>query len=309
MSESKTSSLKRGGFTIIELLIVVAIIAVLLGLGIGAAFKVVDAQRVATTEDLLRTVDKTLHTHWKAVVDDAKKEEPSPAVKALAGDENRAKVLWIKLRLAEAFPQSYGEVNLAVTGQGIYGSNASGQPWIEPERRKYMATYYNTIKLAKGAGASAQSQASACLLMALSVSRGGTKLDQAHLANSISDSDNDTIKEILDAWGKPISFERFPIAHPNQIVRDDFAAMNPQASTNKAVWGDPLDPEGLLQTGGWHTSSGPTFAAIFTPPHVFPAGNPQPYWVPFVSSNGRDELPGTNDDLMSYRLRVGGGGD
>jgi len=307
MSKPSALALKRGGFTIIELLIVVAIIAVLLGLGIGAAFKVIDAQRSATTEDLLRTVDKTLHTHWTFVVTDAKKEQPSPAVLALAnGDENRAKVLWIKLRLAEAFPQSYADVIGAVQGQGVYGSGPNG-PWIEPERRKYTKTYYDTIKLAKNANATPQAQSSVCLLVALSVTRGGAKLDQTHLTSSIADTDNDGLKELIDSWGRPITFRRFPI---DPVSFPDFIALNPRANAAQAGFGDPLDPEGLLQQGDWYKSSnGTTFAAIFTPPHAFPAGNPQPYWVPFVSSDGRDETPGTTDDILSFRLRVGDRGD
>jgi prepilin-type N-terminal cleavage/methylation domain-containing protein len=297
-----TDKMARHGFTMMELLIVIAIIAVLLALGVGAAYKAVDAQRTATTEDLLRNVDKTMHTHWSAVVADAKKETPSASVLALAGgNEARAQVLWIKLRLAEAFPQSYAEVKLAIAGQGIYGTGPAG-PWIEPDKRRYMATYYNSIKLA--AAGKPATESSACMVVALKVNRNGAALDVGNLANSLVDTDNDGLKELVDAWGNPLSFVRFPIGN------DELANLNPRANSNLAKFGDPLDPTGLLQLDNWFASNGSNFSALFlTGGHPFPAPNPQPYWVPYFYSNGRDELPGTVDDLLSFRLRIGDKGD
>src|SRR5205814_3915765 len=105
-----TSSKRRGGFTLVELLVVIAIIAVLVALAAGGAFRLIASQRISRTEDTLRTADKSLREQWNKVVEDAKKEEPSAAVMDLAnGNSAIARVLWIKIRLTEAFPQNYDE--------------------------------------------------------------------------------------------------------------------------------------------------------------------------------------------------------
>src|SRR5262249_25466014 len=152
-----TSTKRRGGFTLVELLVVIAIIAVLVALAAGGAFRLIASQRISRTEDALRVTDKALREHWKKVVEGATAESktpvPSDAVMDLAaGNADIARVLWVKIRLTEAFPQSYAEIancfsgTAAVLNTTIYGNDSQGRPWILPKDRKYMATYYNAIK-------------------------------------------------------------------------------------------------------------------------------------------------------------------
>src|SRR6516225_5477954 len=102
---------QRNGFTLIELLVVVAIIAVLATLVIGATMRFIQTQKETNTRTVLQTLDKALQQQWANVANDAKKETPSQAVYTLAGgDSNRAKVIWIKMRLMEAFPVSFAEI-------------------------------------------------------------------------------------------------------------------------------------------------------------------------------------------------------
>src|SRR5262245_2435066 len=110
----------RGGFTFVELLVVITILATLMGLIVAGIFTTVESQRQSNTEVAMRTAMQTLDKHWKFVVDQASKESPSAAAKVLAGgtppfgdDANlqRAQAIWIKLRLMEAFPVCYAEIN------------------------------------------------------------------------------------------------------------------------------------------------------------------------------------------------------
>src|SRR5207249_5802653 len=115
-SRTMVATLKRrGGFTLVELLVVVAIIAVLVTLAAAGAYRLINSQRAARTEDALRTINKALEQQWKTVVQEANKDfdqlGPSEAVLDLAGgNRDIARILWIKFRLAEAFPQTYAAI-------------------------------------------------------------------------------------------------------------------------------------------------------------------------------------------------------
>jgi prepilin-type N-terminal cleavage/methylation domain-containing protein len=311
---------QRRGFTLIELLVVIAIISVLILLGVGAGYKVVDAIRVSNTENAMRTITKVLSVHWKKVIDEANNEDPSPSVKALAStsnisgsglyDANLARVLWIKFRLAEAFPQSYADIRTPK----IYATYAgTGQPWIPTATQRYIKTYSLALPAPPPTGPphDPTTEGAACLYLALSINRGGVKLNEENMAGFIEDTDGDGVKELIDKWGHALQFYRFATNPPNA----ELAQLNPRASTSKPNFADPIDPEGLMQqllttaqgtaTGSpWYSSpQGNIFASLCINP--FPPGSPQPYYVPYIVSSGSDEMFGTDDDIFSFRLKVG----
>src|SRR5262245_17102356 len=104
----------RSGFTLLELLVVIAIIAILAALTLRGTFQVIESRHVSNTETMMRTVNQTLAKHWAQVEADARKETGIPQLvinlaKNDSGldDMERARVIWIKFRLMEAFPISY----------------------------------------------------------------------------------------------------------------------------------------------------------------------------------------------------------
>jgi hypothetical protein len=251
------------------------LIAVLVALTAGVAWNVVDSQRAGRTDDAIRTIDKVFRTHWKKVIDDADKEDIPPAVVALAvGDMARARVLLKKLRLSEAFPESYSQVISAATLKGAYAGKYApgtipqasyyqtyalfGGPLIPLDRQRNTSTYYNAIA---NAGTSSNPnplipQSAALLLLALSQNRGGNnKIDLANMANNLLDSDGDGVKELVDNWNQPLRFVRFPIyttpftndpADAAQVAQ--YLSLDPRAqASQKRASEDPLDPYGTLQ--------------------------------------------------------------
>src|SRR5262249_41665762 len=106
---------RRAGFTLVEVLVVLAILSILFTLAASATMQVVSSQRKNNTELTVSKVATALHQQWMAVIDQAKKEQiPEPfystTLLPVAGnDDQRARVIWIKLRLKQEFPMTFAE--------------------------------------------------------------------------------------------------------------------------------------------------------------------------------------------------------
>jgi prepilin-type N-terminal cleavage/methylation domain-containing protein len=294
---------RRGGFTLVELVVVVSIIGVLMALGAGAAYTVMEGQRASSTEDLLRNTDKLLQENWRKVVEDARKEHdqiPDNVVTLAGGDRNRALVIWIKLRLMEAFPQSFAEI------RNPWPYN---QGYIPLNMQHYNASYKKAIAVT--AGNPVNTESAACLYLILRENRGVGRLEEDKLTANIADTDNDGVKELVDAWGNPLRFIRFPIGTSaggglSVQLLAELALLNPDKTTKGKQFGDPQDPDGVLSTTAWlATANGKLFAA-----NVHKVTTPsQPFFTHVLISNGKDGVYNTADDVYSWRLRLGAKGN
>ena len=229
----------RPAFTLVEMLVVIAIIAVLAAMAAVGVFKVIGTQRGSNTQTSMRTIQKVLNEHWADVVKKASGETglegPYATMNSLFGADPtggaRNQVIWIKMRLMEAFPVTYAEIQSPFP----YKNNI-----IPTNLRKNNGTYLKLLgKLTKD-NVGGATESSACLQMALSVTRNGTSLNIDNLGSTnVADTDGDTIPELIDGWGNPFSFYRFP--WNNQALQNS----NP----NPTPYADPLDQKGALVAG------------------------------------------------------------
>lgn len=223
----------RRGFTLMELLIVVSIIAVLASLSAAVYFTAIESQKANNATSTVTRVQKALSTQYDAVRKEALREPlPPPAsnsqllqaynsVLSVANNDPRlARVIWVKLRLRQAFPINFSEALNPIPFPSLYANQLS-QAGIT------------------GSSSPPDSlESSACLLLALQRSvSGGVPVDQVtKLATlSLTTSAGVTIPALVDTFNQPLAFCRWPTG---------FINLNPNGA--QPGLNDPEDPQGLL---------------------------------------------------------------
>lgn len=311
----------RGGFTFVELLVVLAILGVLVALTVGGTFQMIESQRQSNTETAMRSVQQVLEKQWNQVIADAKKEPPSQGAIELArvmtpspiADLPRARVLWIKLRLMEAFPTSFAEIIPGPTTPIVYQKYA-GHYLIPPERRKHMATYLGMLKSRTGSTSSV-TESSACLFMILSQPRAGIRFnaEEALGTTAVADTDGDGLKEIVDSWGTPLGFFRFPTGNLELSTRGgnrdpgdpDSSLLNPKWLNNP-----PSPPAPATRKGDFITIFGydPSTSGYIMPTLVSAARN-KTFGLNAAMAVISGQENEADDNIYSFRLRLGARGD
>jgi len=265
----------RSAFTLIEVLVVLAIIATLVALTAGTYFRLMGTGQLGANKAALAKVQKLLKGQYQTVRDQALKEALPPttpalrtiydSVLAMAGsDPARARVIWVKLRLKQAFPTTFAE---ALT--------PSPMPSLYTQR---LASYGVT-----GPNASpAAYESSACLLLALQRGVGGGGASE-EVGKSITQSfptAGGSIPALVEPYGTPFAFCRWPTGSVD---------LNPGGAQNGQT-NDPEDPNGYLSNTAWITQYGAQFATYC---HALPTTAGTSYKLrPLVVSAGEDRKLG-----------------
>ena len=280
--DTRQSRGNRSAFTLVELLVVIAIIAVLMSLAAWGVIRMIGTQQNNNTEATVRVLNKLLMDRWRAVVEDARKETPSPTALALAGnDPARAQVIWIKVRLMEAFPMSYDEINNPVILNKYI---------VPPLKFKGHFTKYQATAAGKASGGAGES--SACLLMALKTlnSSGPTVDDQLRYAIGKTDGINQ-IDVLIDSFSRPLAFFRFPCNNMAlQATNPAWQAALKNQEVRALRFADTTDPDGTLNNPNWYVQNLPLRNAFENDFHTIQmAGLSQAaYIVPVIVSAGKD---------------------
>lgn len=267
---------RRTAFTLVELLVVIAIIAVLASMIVGATMRVIGVQSQKNTELLVGKLGTELNKQWQAVVDQADKEQPPGAVMTLASNDGpRARVIWIKLKLKQQFPETFAE---ATNPDGAGGAYIGPDPFYANE-------------LAGAPTLPANVQNSVCLGLILKNSSRGAVFDIDTLSpREIDLVPGSSLKYIRDDWKDPVGFRRFPYNDTD---------LNP-GGTPAAGFNDPVDPTGKLSNGTWVAAQGTTYQGLVGHPVSADASYKM---VPYVFSNGGPSSLGV---IKSFKARIGG---
>lgn len=264
---------RRGAFTLIELMVVTAIIAALAALTAGAVMKFVEVQQRNNTQSTLDRTQGQLAKAWSRVKHQAYTETIPSSVDTwirgnVAGSDanaaGRVRIIYVKLKLRQAFPMNFTEV---LTQSGPI-----------PPLQVY-STYLTKLGV-NPATIPYQYQSSACLLMALQRGVSGAGLNPEELTKGGAAGNYNGLPYLADAWGRPIFFARFPtgcpLLNPNSL---------PQIGAN-----DPGDPQGLLNDGTWAKlmpQGQQLFSALTLQQLAPPSSPPLSYKLaPMVASGG-----------------------
>src|SRR5205823_13346932 len=105
-----THALARRGFTLVELIVVLAIMLILVSLSVSAVMKMIAYQQNRNTEQSIVKLDQAFQKQWRAVIDTAKTEQPNPIAQFFSnGDDRRARVLHVLMSLRREFPTTFAE--------------------------------------------------------------------------------------------------------------------------------------------------------------------------------------------------------
>jgi prepilin-type N-terminal cleavage/methylation domain-containing protein len=269
----------RDGFTLVELMVVLAIIVVLVSLLMAGFSAVRITQQERATDDIVRKLQVAIEAQRTELVSQAAKDKRDRSAtfnSVLAycdNDVDRAEALLVYLKLRHAFPQTYPEATTAV---GLIN-------W--PAHKAYAA-------LPNVATWNAHDQSAAILFQGLTnLATGGatfpaddvtSSYQMDHTVNGV------TARVFRDARGMPIGFRRFY----------ESAELNAAPYTNtKSSSLDPFDPLGKL--AGWMpTPSTKKTDAQSAVGVTFSINNKSITAYSF----GQDKTGGTADDVFGYRL-------
>ena len=175
------------------------------------------------------------------------------------GDPDRARALWIKIRLIEAFPVNFEEIDLAYKNDKNDRANAYPSPlvYIPPDRRRYQAAYKTAIDArispVKNKRVKGKSESAICLYLALSQTRSGVSHSIDMLRPYCGDVDAfndiptpDGELEFIDGWNEPLRFYRFATSNGNLQSKAPNSGMTLSVSGRTLSPLDPLDPKGRL---------------------------------------------------------------
>jgi prepilin-type N-terminal cleavage/methylation domain-containing protein len=215
----------RRGVTLVELMITMAILAILAAAAIGASSAAIESGRRARTKGLVGKLHTLLMERWESYDTRRVNVEFAPNVKWSPTDKADKRLLAKRELIKMEIPDRWADIIGGQIASYPPGTRLNGFP-----RPKHLAarpaitsTYlrrYNSLKSSDPVVVR-NHQGAECLYLVIMYATGDGEAATLFSEQDIGDVDGDGAPEFLDGWGRPISFLRWPtgFVSPLQTVQ------------------------------------------------------------------------------------------
>ncbi|MCZ2343291.1 MAG: prepilin-type N-terminal cleavage/methylation domain-containing protein [Bacteroidales bacterium] len=287
----RNAQTRRRGFSLVELIVVMGILATLAILAVGTYNRLRGGQNEAATESTLSKLNNAMDVRYAQIVNDANRDAakdnfPTGLREYCNNDPDIARSALVYLNLLKAFPTSHAEATTTFQ-------------LVTPAPLKIYQFRPNTVFSAVANAGTAEEQSAACLYIALTSS---TDAASGTLDQQTGQTAAGTV--FRDAWNRPIAFSRLTYATELN---------SPPWYRGTGASKDPADPLGKLSgLGGklnaefWPNVAGRHWNYTGFPSGGYPGTGAN--WVMTAISAGPDKTATASvisdpKIFLSYRLR------
>jgi prepilin-type N-terminal cleavage/methylation domain-containing protein len=301
----------RAGFTVLEILVVLTIIAILVALSTAAAVRLLASSYSSTTRTTIQRANSRLQQQMAYILDQARTDKipggsPASALSIDAGNNTnreRTRVIHMKFRMQQYFPTTFAEALYPASGypavQGYvtylanFGITTTTVPNGNTPAQQYQSRDVNGVWVYNF-------ESAVCLYMILRYGPNSAGEDELGLSGATKNVNN--MPALMDAWGNPLIFCRWPVGDP---TNNFISPVNPMGAVSSSAispstgqpygFVDPVDPKGLLSAKNWVGTAGWTsFQKVC---HLLPSNfNLSVNLTPVIFSAGPDGNVGLSTD-------------
>ena len=239
----------RGGFTLIELLVTMVIISIVAALSLSGLASSRQRSKINKTKSTIRKLHEIIMPQYESYLS-----------RRVAGATPADRLAAIRLLMVQEMPDQWADVYVTA---GL--PNGTGRPLPTAPTRRY-AQFKDIIVTGLNWASNGEAYYESAECLALIVMRGGFNPDAmaAFRNDEVGDVDNDNAPEILDGWGKPIRFVRWPSGF--RVTNSTDSSIQPR---NAAINPDPFDPQRVSRSVNYPSGAQHDFGLT---PLIYSAG-------------------------------------
>ena len=295
---------RRDGFTLVEILVVILVIAILASLITAVIGNSLNSAREAATQATITKLHRLLEERRQSIARDDLRTETRVVRTSLPGlaSNDVAKIVALKEVMRVQLPQRIDDLRGA---DRLFGTKDDSPvlkklQQLNPSGAGSFSTNPPTFPPTHDAETTSSELLYVALTMGTELGGGSTAIEFS--SSEAVDTDGDGLMELVDGWGRPLRFYRWPtslvLATPTSAA-DTRPVELLISGGNAQLWSsDPDDPLGRFRLWliGPNVSNHPRVLNWFHAPAT--------YHIPMIVSAGQDGELGLEEPIDVARLGV-----